>query len=47
MSGLAYERDLRPAQRAEAANAARRRCGEPSAAPAPEGEVRQHFAYQA
>jgi hypothetical protein len=35
---------LRPAQPAEAANAARRLCGEPSAAPALEGGVRQHDA---
>ncbi len=39
--------NLRPAQPVEAANAARRKCGEPSgrmAAPAPEGEMQQHFA---
>ena len=36
--------DLRPAETAEAANAARRQCGEPSEAPAPEGGMRQHAA---
>jgi len=38
------EDNLRPAQQAEAANAARRLCGEPSEAPAPEGDMRQHVA---
>jgi hypothetical protein len=38
------EEDWRPAQPAEAAKAARRPCGEPSEAPAPEGGMRQHDA---
>jgi hypothetical protein len=33
------ERNLRPAQRVEAANAARRLCGEPGAAPAVEARI--------
>jgi hypothetical protein len=38
--------DLRPAKLAEAANAARRKCGEPSEAPAIEDDVRQHVTRQ-
>jgi hypothetical protein len=39
-----FRTDLRPAKLAEAANAARGRCREPSEAPAPEGDLRQHVA---
>ena len=37
--------DMRPPKAAEAANAARGLCREPSEVPAPEGGVRQHAAH--